>query len=153
MKCRSSSQPSAQPLKALSKSSGSPLCSVETVNDGQFHSVELVMLNQTLNLVVDKGVPKSLGKPQKQPAVSINTPLYLGGKALLPATTPATSHLPSVIGHQQPGPLASVLLLLSQHPLPNQIREGSPEEVTTKLSINRSRGEEERREDRAPSGN
>uniref|UniRef100_A0A803VV60 Slit guidance ligand 3 n=1 Tax=Ficedula albicollis TaxID=59894 RepID=A0A803VV60_FICAL len=36
--------------------------SVETVNDGQFHSVELVMLNQTLNLVVDKGAPKSLGK-------------------------------------------------------------------------------------------
>ncbi|EPY73543.1 slit 3 protein-like protein [Camelus ferus] len=53
--------------------------SVETVNDGQFHSVELVMLNQTLNLVVDKGVPKSLGKLQKQPAVSINSPLYLGG--------------------------------------------------------------------------
>lgn len=53
--------------------------SVETVNDGQFHSVELVMLNQTLNLVVDKGAPKSLGKLQKQPAVGINSPLYLGG--------------------------------------------------------------------------
>uniref|UniRef100_A0A8C3JZJ3 Slit guidance ligand 3 n=1 Tax=Calidris pygmaea TaxID=425635 RepID=A0A8C3JZJ3_9CHAR len=36
------------------------------MNDGQFHSVELVMLNQTLNLVVDKGAPKSLGKLQKQ---------------------------------------------------------------------------------------
>uniref|UniRef100_A0A8C9Q5F9 Slit homolog 3 protein n=1 Tax=Spermophilus dauricus TaxID=99837 RepID=A0A8C9Q5F9_SPEDA len=44
-----------------------------------FHSVELVMLNQTLNLVVDKGAPKSLGKLQKQPAVGINSPLYLGG--------------------------------------------------------------------------
>lgn len=53
--------------------------SVETVNDGQFHSVELVMLNQTLNLVVDKGAPKSLGKLQKQPAVGSNSPLYLGG--------------------------------------------------------------------------
>ncbi|XDB61699.1 hypothetical protein AB1E18_015057 [Capra hircus] len=53
--------------------------SLQTVNDGQFHSVELVMLNQTLNLVVDKGAPKSLGKLQKQPAVSINSPLYLGG--------------------------------------------------------------------------
>ncbi|XP_032014484.1 slit homolog 3 protein isoform X2 [Hylobates moloch] len=53
--------------------------SVETVNDGQFHSVELVTLNQTLNLVVDKGTPKSLGKLQKQPAVGINSPLYLGG--------------------------------------------------------------------------
>uniref|UniRef100_A0A8C3RHA8 Slit guidance ligand 3 n=1 Tax=Cyanoderma ruficeps TaxID=181631 RepID=A0A8C3RHA8_9PASS len=39
--------------------------SVETVNDGQFHSVELVMLNQTLNLVVDKGAPKSLGKEKE----------------------------------------------------------------------------------------
>lgn len=52
---------------------------METVNDGQFHSVELVMLNQTLNLVVDKGAPKSLGKLQKQSSVSLNTPLYIGG--------------------------------------------------------------------------
>lgn len=52
---------------------------METVNDGQFHSVELVMLNQTLNLVVDKGTPKSLGKLQKQSSVSLNTPLYIGG--------------------------------------------------------------------------
>ena len=54
---------------------------METVNDGQFHSVELVMLNQTLNLVVDKGAPKSLGKLQKQSSVSLNTPLYIGGTA------------------------------------------------------------------------
>uniref|UniRef100_A0A7M4EBS9 Slit guidance ligand 3 n=1 Tax=Crocodylus porosus TaxID=8502 RepID=A0A7M4EBS9_CROPO len=53
--------------------------SVETVNDGQFHSVELVMLNQTLNLVVDKGTPRSLGKLLKQPSVNLNTPLYIGG--------------------------------------------------------------------------
>lgn len=52
---------------------------METINDGQFHSVELVMLNQTLNLVVDKGTPKSLGKLQKQPSASLNTPLYIGG--------------------------------------------------------------------------
>uniref|UniRef100_A0A8D0GVS6 Slit guidance ligand 3 n=1 Tax=Sphenodon punctatus TaxID=8508 RepID=A0A8D0GVS6_SPHPU len=55
------------------------LTSVETVNDGQFHSVELVLLNQTLNLVVDKGAPKSLGKLQKQPMGSLNSPLYIGG--------------------------------------------------------------------------
>ena len=66
------------------------LPSVETVNDGQFHSVELVMLNQTLNLVVDKGAPKSLGKLQKQPAVSINSPLYLGGKPHLLPPVPCT---------------------------------------------------------------
>uniref|UniRef100_M3XL08 Slit guidance ligand 3 n=3 Tax=Latimeria chalumnae TaxID=7897 RepID=M3XL08_LATCH len=53
--------------------------SVETINDGQFHTVELVMLNQTLSLVVDNGTPKSLGKLQKQPSLSLNTPLYIGG--------------------------------------------------------------------------
>ncbi|XP_010186934.1 PREDICTED: slit homolog 3 protein-like, partial [Mesitornis unicolor] len=62
--------------------------SVETVNDGQFHSVELVMLNQTLNLVVDKGTPKSLGKLQKQSPVSLNTPLYIGG---IPTSTGLSS--------------------------------------------------------------
>ncbi|XP_010115358.1 PREDICTED: slit homolog 3 protein-like, partial [Chlamydotis macqueenii] len=61
---------------------------VETVNDGQFHSVELVMLNQTLNLVVDKGTPKSLGKLQKQSSVSLNTPLYIGG---IPTSTGLSS--------------------------------------------------------------
>lgn len=94
---------------------------METVNDGQFHSVELVMLNQTLNLVVDKGAPKSLGKLQKQPAVGINSPLYLGGKALLPSHP---HHLPP-----RPtgwGPPA-------QHLLPKQIREDFLEEVTSKL--------------------
>nr|XP_028573326.1 slit homolog 3 protein isoform X2 [Podarcis muralis] len=62
--------------------------SVETVNDGQFHSVELVMLNQTLNLVVDKGAPKSLGKMQKQPIVDEDTPLYIGG---IPTSTGLSS--------------------------------------------------------------
>lgn len=81
------------------------LCSVETVNDGQFHSVELVMLNQTLNLVVDKGAPKSLGKLQKQPAVGINSPLYLGGNSPPPSVTtlPHPSHLPDFLPlHQHP---------------------------------------------------
>lgn len=104
--------------KALSKSSVSPISllpSVETVNDGQFHSVELVMLNQTLNLVVDKGAPKSLGKLQKQPTVGINSPLYLGGKAPSPPTpNTSTSHLPPVLGHPPPGQLVR-LAALSTH--------------------------------------
>lgn len=84
-------QPRAWPWNALDLwLSLSLLSSVETVNDGQFHSVELVMLNQTLNLVVDKGAPKSLGKLQKQPAVGINSPLYLGGNT----TTPPSLHRP-----------------------------------------------------------
>uniref|UniRef100_A0A8C1XLW1 Slit homolog 3 (Drosophila) n=1 Tax=Cyprinus carpio TaxID=7962 RepID=A0A8C1XLW1_CYPCA len=36
--------------------------SVESVNDGLFHTVEVLIQNQTLSLVVDKGAPKSLGK-------------------------------------------------------------------------------------------
>ncbi|KAL8211796.1 UNVERIFIED_CONTAM: Slit 3 protein [Gekko kuhli] len=46
------------------------------------------MLNQTLNLVVDKGVPKSLGKLQKQPVVGQDTPLYIGG---IPTSTGLSS--------------------------------------------------------------
>lgn len=93
--------------KAFSKPSVSPLSllpSVETVNDGQFHSVELVMLNQTLNLVVDKGAPKSLGKLQKQPAVSINSPLYLGGKPHVLPPVPWTlvpTPRPTGVAHSQ----------------------------------------------------
>lgn len=85
-----SQRPAVASAQQILLPSPSLLPSVETVNDGRFHSVELVMLNQTLNLVVDKGTPKSLGKLQKQPAVGINSPLYLGGKALPPYTSTPT---------------------------------------------------------------
>lgn len=100
---------------------------METVNDGQFHSVELVMLNQTLNLVVDKGAPKSLGKLQKQPAVGLNSPLYLGGKAPSPDTTPALyTWAPA------PGPPGWGSTVLIQAPLAKPIREGFLEAVSAK---------------------
>uniref|UniRef100_A0A672MRC9 Slit homolog 3 protein-like n=1 Tax=Sinocyclocheilus grahami TaxID=75366 RepID=A0A672MRC9_SINGR len=54
--------------------------SVESVNDGLFHTVEVLIQNQTLSLVVDKGAPKSLGKLPRPPAVDHNTQLYIGGK-------------------------------------------------------------------------
>lgn len=66
--------------------------SVETINDGLFHTVELVMLNQTLSLVVDKGAPKSLGKLQKQPSLNLNTPLYLGGRVFLAVKIAVQNH-------------------------------------------------------------
>ncbi|OCT88505.1 hypothetical protein XELAEV_18017132mg [Xenopus laevis] len=71
--------------------------SVETINDGLFHTVELVMLNQSLSLVVDKGSPKSLGKLQKQPSINLNTPLYLGGippTSGVPSMRQRTDHIP-----------------------------------------------------------
>ncbi|KAJ8393902.1 hypothetical protein AAFF_G00056310 [Aldrovandia affinis] len=52
---------------------------VETVNDGLFHMVELLIQNHTLSLVVDKGAPRSLGKLPRQPAMDQSTQLYIGG--------------------------------------------------------------------------
>lgn len=56
------------------------LRSVESVSDGLFHTVELLIQNHSLSLVVDKGSPKSLGKLPRQPSVDHNTQLYIGGK-------------------------------------------------------------------------
>lgn len=54
--------------------------SVETVNDGSFHAVELVASDQTLSLSIDGGAPKSISSISKQSTLSIDSPLYLGGK-------------------------------------------------------------------------
>uniref|UniRef100_A0AAY4EM14 Slit homolog 3 (Drosophila) n=1 Tax=Denticeps clupeoides TaxID=299321 RepID=A0AAY4EM14_9TELE len=53
--------------------------SVESVNDGLFHTVELLIQNHTLSLVVDMGTPKSLGKLPRQPTLDHNTQLFVGG--------------------------------------------------------------------------
>uniref|UniRef100_A0A3B5MD32 Uncharacterized protein n=1 Tax=Xiphophorus couchianus TaxID=32473 RepID=A0A3B5MD32_9TELE len=53
--------------------------SVESVSDGLFHTVELLIQNRSLSLVVDNGAPKSLGKLGRQPSVDHNTQLYIGG--------------------------------------------------------------------------
>ncbi|KAG7280891.1 hypothetical protein CRUP_035201, partial [Coryphaenoides rupestris] len=51
---------------------------VESVSDGLFHTVELLIQNHSLSLVVDNGAPKSLGKLPRQPSVDHNTQLYIG---------------------------------------------------------------------------
>lgn len=56
--------------------------SVETVNDGSFHAVELVASDQTLSLSIDGGPPKSINSISKQSTLNIDSPLYLGGKDL-----------------------------------------------------------------------
>lgn len=56
--------------------------SVETVNDGTFHAVELLASDQTLSLSIDGGPPKSITSISKQSTLSIDSPLYLGGKDL-----------------------------------------------------------------------
>lgn len=57
-----------------------PRDSVESVNDGLFHTVELLIQNRSLSLVVDNGAQKSLGKLARQPSVDHNTQLYIGGE-------------------------------------------------------------------------
>ncbi|XP_037530264.1 slit homolog 2 protein [Nematolebias whitei] len=57
----------------------SAIYSVETVNDGSFHSVELIASDQTLTLFIDGGAPKSINSISKQSTLNIDSPLYLGG--------------------------------------------------------------------------
>uniref|UniRef100_A0A3P8TU49 Slit homolog 2 (Drosophila) n=1 Tax=Amphiprion percula TaxID=161767 RepID=A0A3P8TU49_AMPPE len=57
----------------------SAIYSVETVNDGSFHAVELVASDQTLSLSIDGGPPKSINSINKQSTLNIDSPLYLGG--------------------------------------------------------------------------
>ncbi|KAJ8335077.1 hypothetical protein SKAU_G00407160 [Synaphobranchus kaupii] len=57
----------------------SAIYSVETINDGSFHVVELVAAEQTLSLSIDGGSPKSISTLSKQSTLSIDSPLYVGG--------------------------------------------------------------------------
>ncbi|XP_071264559.1 slit homolog 2 protein isoform X2 [Salvelinus alpinus] len=57
----------------------SAIYSVETVNDGVFHVVELVASDQTVSLSVDGGPVKSINSLSKQSTLSMDSPLYLGG--------------------------------------------------------------------------
>lgn len=67
-------------LKWISPSCLSLALSVETVNDGNFHAVELVASDQTLSLSIDGGPPKSINSLNKQSTLNIDSPLYVGGK-------------------------------------------------------------------------
>lgn len=54
--------------------------SVETVNDGSFHAVELVASDQTLSLSIDGGTPKTISSIGKESTLNVDSPLYLGGE-------------------------------------------------------------------------
>lgn len=56
------------------------VCSVETINDGNFHIVELLALDQSLSLSVDGGSPKIITNLSKQSTLNFDSPLYVGGK-------------------------------------------------------------------------
>nr|XP_055061421.1 slit homolog 2 protein isoform X3 [Misgurnus anguillicaudatus] len=57
----------------------SAIYSVETINDGSFHVVELVAKDQSLSLSIDGGSPKSITTANNPSAVPSPAPLYLGG--------------------------------------------------------------------------
>uniref|UniRef100_A0A8C9ZK40 Slit homolog 1b (Drosophila) n=1 Tax=Sander lucioperca TaxID=283035 RepID=A0A8C9ZK40_SANLU len=53
--------------------------STETVNDGQFHTVELVTFNRMVNLSVDGGEPTTLDSQGRSQPQTGDAPLYVGG--------------------------------------------------------------------------
>uniref|UniRef100_A0A673H4K8 Slit homolog 2 protein-like n=1 Tax=Sinocyclocheilus rhinocerous TaxID=307959 RepID=A0A673H4K8_9TELE len=55
------------------------LSSVETINDGSFHVVELVAKDQSLSLSIDGGSPKSINTASSPDPGPSPAPLYLGG--------------------------------------------------------------------------
>jgi len=50
------------------------------VNDGRFHTVELVTFNRMVNLSVDGGEPVSLDSRARRRPAAGDAPLYVGGK-------------------------------------------------------------------------
>ncbi|XP_077083125.1 slit homolog 1b isoform X2 [Siphateles boraxobius] len=59
--------------------SGSTIYSSEIVNDGQFHTVELVTYDRMVNLSVDGGLPTTLDSLGHVQPLTRDAPLYVGG--------------------------------------------------------------------------
>ncbi|GAA6094193.1 slit homolog 1a isoform X2 [Tachysurus ichikawai] len=58
---------------------GHAIYSTETINDGQFHTVELVTFDQMVNLSIDGGVPTTMGSVGTERPLNGDAPLYVGG--------------------------------------------------------------------------
>lgn len=59
------------------------------MNDGQFHTVELLTFNRMLNLSVDGGEPTTLDSQRRSTvaaAATAEAPLYVGGKTSSPVS-------------------------------------------------------------------
>lgn len=56
---------------------------METINDGNFHIVELLAMDQILSLSIDGGSPKIITNLSKQSTLNFDSPLYVGGKRIL----------------------------------------------------------------------
>ncbi|KAM8842768.1 LOW QUALITY PROTEIN: slit homolog 1b [Synchiropus picturatus] len=86
--------PGHQPATAIYSS--------ETVNDGRFHTVELVTFDHMLNLSVDGGAPATLDSPAPRSDLAgpPDAPLYLGG---LPEEAAPAALLQSSAAHNKSG--------------------------------------------------
>ncbi|KAL4641042.1 hypothetical protein GN956_G11784 [Arapaima gigas] len=58
---------------------GHAIYSTETINDGQFHTVELVTFDQMVNLSIDGGLPTTMDSFGKVQPLNGQAPLYVGG--------------------------------------------------------------------------
>ncbi|XP_036816287.1 slit homolog 1a isoform X8 [Oncorhynchus mykiss] len=58
---------------------GHAIYSTETINDGQFHTVELVTIDQMVNLSIDGGLPTTMDSLRGVRPLNGEAPLYVGG--------------------------------------------------------------------------
>ncbi|XP_033880205.3 slit homolog 1 protein-like isoform X2 [Acipenser ruthenus] len=82
---RVSYDPGSQPSHAI--------YSTETINDGQFHTVELVTFDQMVNLSIDGGAPMTMDSFGKLHPLNGEAPLYVGGRGPL-QIPPSTAGMP-----------------------------------------------------------
>lgn len=65
--------------------------STETINDGQFHTVELVTFDQMVNLSIDGGLPTTMDSFGAVRPLNGEAPLYVGGRGPLQNTPPSSA--------------------------------------------------------------
>lgn len=65
--------------------------STETINDGQFHTVELVTFDQMVNLSIDGGLPTTMDSFGAVRPLNREAPLYVGGRGPLQNTPPSSA--------------------------------------------------------------
>lgn len=107
-----------------------PSSSTETINDGQFHTVELVTFDQMVNLSIDGGLPTTMDSFGAVRPLNREAPLYVGGRGPLQNTPPSSAgtliyyttvnHHPSplALSPLQPTPPLNHATLSFLHPNP-----------------------------------
>uniref|UniRef100_A0A8B9HXP9 Slit homolog 1a (Drosophila) n=2 Tax=Astyanax mexicanus TaxID=7994 RepID=A0A8B9HXP9_ASTMX len=109
---------------------GHAIYSTETINDGQFHTVELVTFDQMVNLSIDGGLPTTMDSFGKLRPLNGEAPLYVGGRGppQIPTSTAGTLNYTTV---NHPPPLPSTPLITWSHhprnPSPNQHPQPHPQ--------------------------